>query len=254
MSTQATISANLVSLGFTNASQSAIYNKIAEALGTVIDNTLTEFTNTETSIVSTISNKNYGKSGYYTAKALAFQYGDNLTPSADDLDPTYAVIDTTKQIVKQAAFESLGAQLFLKVATVDINGNTAPLSADQLTAFSNYFLNFEIPGRPITIISANANILSFNAICTYNSAYDFATMQANIANMLNTFMQSFALGGKFIAGNLSDYLKTNVPGIVDFYIYNTTVDAVSFLGSTALNSGYFNYITNITNNITYQAG
>jgi hypothetical protein len=48
MATQDQISANLILLGFDNPSNAAIYNKIAEAFGLIIDSTLTELNNSET--------------------------------------------------------------------------------------------------------------------------------------------------------------------------------------------------------------
>eukprot|EP01037_Dinobryon_pediforme_P011474 gene11474-11570_t len=44
-----------------------------------------------------------------------------------------------------------------------------------------------------------------------------------------------------IAGELQDYIKQNVPGVKDYYIYNTTIDGLPFNGFTDLSSGYFNY-------------
>ena len=254
MSTQATIQANLLSLGFNNTSQTAFINKIAEGLGTIVDNTLQEFTNTQASILSVISAQRYGKSAYYTAAALAFQYGDDLTEDANG-NPVYPTIDTSKQIISQAAFENIvsgnSAQLFIKVATQDVTGNLIPLSIPQLAAFSAYFLNFEIPGLPITIISNAANVLSFNATCSYYATYNLATLQTNLMAALTSFMQTFAFDGVFYNGDLEDYIKANVPGIRNFYINNTLIDGVAFNGSTTLASGYFNYVANIINNVTF---
>lgn len=255
MPTQQTILANLTALGFNNPSQAAFTNKIAEGLGIIVDNTLTEFANTQTSILNIINSQRYGKSGYYTSVALAFQYGDNLTIDPITLDDVYAVIDSTKQIVKRAAFENLAAtgssQLFLKIATIDNIGNLVALSAIQLEAFKNYFVNFEIPGLPVSIVSNDANALSFNANSTYFATYDLPTLQTNLANALTTFRQTFAFDGIFYAGDLEAYIKTNVPGIRDFYLFNTLIDGAAFSGNTILASGYFNYISTILNNINY---
>ena len=254
MSTQATIQSNLLALGFTNTSQAAFINKVAEGLGVIVDNTLQEFTNTEAAILSIISNQRYGKSSYYTASALAFQYGDNLTQDSNG-NPVYSDIDTSKQIIAQAAFENIvsgsTSQLFLKIATTDISGNIIPLSTAQFSAFQAYFNNFEIPGLPVTVISNDANLLSFNAICTYYATYDLATLQSNLTAALTSFRQTFAFDGVFYCGDLEDYIKANVPGVRNFYISNTLIDGVAFSGSTTLGSGYFNYITNILTQILY---
>ena len=252
--TTTAIQANLTALGFTNPSQAAIYNKIAEALGIPIDNTIQEMTNSENNILSIISNQRYGKAGYYTAKALAFQYGDDLIVDPTTLQDVYATINPLNQIVTQAAFEELvsgnSSQLFLKIAASDpLTGNLIPLTAPQLAAFINYFVNFEIPGLPITIISAAGNILSFQAIATVLATYDLAELQTALATALTTFDKTFPFNGEFYTGQLQNYINTNVPGMKDFYVYNTALDNVPFAGSISMPSGYFNYLSTIIPNI-----
>jgi hypothetical protein len=77
------------------------------------------------------------------------------------------------------------------------------------------------------------------------------TLQTNLLNALNAFRNSFAFNGEFFAGDLQAYIKSNVPGMRDFFINNTTIDGAPFAGSQNLASGYFNYIDNIQNNIVY---
>jgi hypothetical protein len=256
MATQDTIKANLISLGFDNASTSALYNKVAEAVGVTVDTTITEIGNSENRIFNIINTQRYGKSGYYTSKALAFQYGDDLIVDPVTLDFVYAVIDSTKQIISQAAFEEFttgnSSLLYLKIAALNATtGLLQPLTTPQFSAFQNYYVNFEIPGLPVTLINSPGNILFFNATATYYATYDLPTLQTNLINALNAFRNSFAFNGEFFAGDLQAYIKSNVPGIRDFFIYNTTIDGAPFAGSQNLASGYFNYIDNIQNNIAY---
>ena len=247
--TQQQINSNLIALGFSNPSQAGIFNKIAEGLGIIVDNTLTEFANTQNTIVATITNKNYGKAGYYTAYALAFQYGDSLAIDSNG-NYYYPTIDTTVQIIKQAAFTaSSGGDLFLKVATTDTTGNTIALSLAQYTAFVSYMKNFEIAGLPVNYISVPPNSLYFVANCTYYSSFDFTTLQNNVNTYLTLFMNSFTFNGTFYVTDLADYIKTNVPGVRDFYIGQTQIDSVPFTGNTILTAGYFNY--NTSNVINY---
>ena len=258
MSTQDTINANLKALGFNNIGTASIFQKTAQTVGITVDNTLNEISNSESIITNIINTQRYGKSGYYTGKALAFQYGDNLIVDPDTLDDVYAVTDPTKQIINQAAFEEIvsgnSSQLFLKIATIDqLTGDLIPLSTAQYNAFVNYFVNFEIPGLPVSIISTTGNILNFNGQVTYFATYDFPTLQTNFTNAITTFRQSFTFNGEFFDGDLAAYLKANVPGIRDFYMYNSTIDGSPFNGSIKLPSGYFNYISTILSNITYAA-
>lgn len=256
---------NLLALGYSNSSAAAIYAKEAQAIGLVIDNTLAEFTNTENIITNLlISQYGLGKPLYYTENAKAFQYGDNLVintainpvTGAPYLNLIYPTIDATKQIVKQAAFETQaagnGLLLLLKIATLNaLTGLLEPLSIAQYNAFSSYFLNFEIPGLPVTIINTPGNILNFKATASYYAAYDLPTLQVNVSAALISFQQTFDFNGIFFAGDLQDYIKSTVPGIRDFYVYNTTLDGTPFSGNQPLSSGYFNYAAGINTNITY---
>jgi hypothetical protein len=254
------IAANLVAMGFDNPSQTALYNKIAQAVGILIDNTIQEFANSENNILNTITTQRYGKSGYYTAAALAFQYGDDLTVDPTTGNPVYATINPLNQIISQAAFEELisgnSSQLFIKVATTDpVSGNLEALSAPQLAAFIDYFVNFEIPGIPISIISLAPNVLNFLGIVTYYATYDQSELETNITAALTAFRQTFAFNGEFFAGDINDYMKQNVPGIRDFYSYDFTIDGTPFAGSQTLSAGYFNYLFDVTAlpNLTYTA-
>lgn len=248
MSSISQINNNLATLGFSNLSVTAIDEQIAIAVGQVLDNVIAEINNSESIITNLlISQQGYGKALYYTGIALAFQYGDNLeineainpVTGAPYLNLIYPTIDTTKQIISQAAFQQSG--FFLKVATTGISGGLAPLTAPQLTAFQAYMLNFEILDLPLNIISVPGNILFFTSTATYLSSFDLPTLQSNVLNALTTFQNTFALNGEFYVTDLEQYMQTNVPGMRSFFIDGTTLDAVPFSDFVALGSGYFNY-------------
>lgn len=249
------INANLATLGLSNPSQLALLNKIAQGLGIVVDNTIQEFSNSENRILASMSSKNYGKAGYYTGIALAFQYGDNLVTDPTTLDLVYAVINPQNQIINQAAFEEIvtgsNSQLFLKVATIDpLTGNLMPLSAPQLAAFISYYSNFQLPGLPISIISLPPNVLNFVGTVTYLKTYDLSTLQTAIQTALNTFKQAFPFDGVFYVGDLETQIRL-VPGVRDFFVTGTTIDGAGFSGNTALQAGYFNYPDGLFDSLTY---
>jgi len=219
-------------------------NKMAEAIAQAIDNTLTEITNSETIITDIITNKNFGHPQYYTDAALAYQTGVNLSIDPTTLRPYYATTTANLQIVKQAAFQEVvsgtAITLVLKVAKV-VSGSLAPLDSTEYSNFQSYMLNFEIPGLPLTIISGIPNSFAFTALITYNINYDFTTLQANIATALTTFATTFTFNGILDIYKFENYLVTNVAGVNSVYVSGTTIDTVSFSGSTALANGYFNY-------------
>lgn len=258
MSYISTILTQLQTLGFANPANNSIFYQIAQGLGQTLDNVITEFTNTQNSILTTINTQRYGKPGYYVGVALAFQDGYDLTPApAPDLDPTYVTIDTTAQIIKQAAFLSASdGTLSLKIAGQNsVSGSLIQLTAQQQSDFAAYFVNFEIPGLPVDIVCLPANIFSFFAICTYNAGYNLSNLQANLTSALIAFQTNFNTGnfdGTLFSDALSSYIEQNVPGINDFFVYNTTVDGAAFTGFTTLTAGYFNYLAIILSTITSQ--
>lgn len=250
------IYANLQALDFENPAVLAIFSKVAEALGIPIENTLTEIANSETSMLNIVNTKGYGKDDYYVTTALAFQLGDDLIENPITHKNVYAVIDASKQIIAQAAFEELGSdqerQLFIKIAKKDLtSGLLVQLTNDEYAAFSSYYGSFEIPGLPVSIVNKQANILSFAATMTYLKTYNLTTLQTNIQNALNAFRDSFQFNGVFYNQDLQDYLKTNVPGTRSLFLFNTTIDGAVFNGSITLEAGYFNYISNIFNQIQF---
>lgn len=254
--TQDQIYANLQALGFNDPAVLALFSTVARAVGIPIDNTLTEIANSQTSMLNIVNTKGYGKDDYYVSTALAFQLGDDLIIDPVTKKDVYAVIDPSKQIIAQAAFEELGSDqertLFVKIAKKDpVTGLLVQLTNDELAAFTSYYTTFEIPGLPVTIINKQANILSFAATMTFYKTYNLTTIQTNLQNALNTFRDTFQFNGEFFNGDLAAYVKTMVPGDRDFFITNTTIDGVAFNGSITLDAGYFNYISNIFNQIQF---
>ena len=264
MSSYNTILANIQAAmtELSNGSVSAIYKKIAEAIGQVIDTVLSEIANTQTIITNIVTNQSYGKSNYYTDAALAFQYGDDFIPDGNG-NYYYAVIktDPSVRIITQVAFINTSLGLQLKVATTDPStGLLIALDGSQLAAFIAYMGLFEIPGLPLLITSIAGNTLAFNMTITYNAAYNLSTIQNNVLTALNNFQSTFTFNGVFYNYQLENYLVQNVPGVADVFISGTTIDGSSFSGNTSLTSGYFNYASPINNgslvpgyiNITYQ--
>lgn len=252
MSSKDTILSNLAALDFSNPSDVAAFNLMAQGIGDFVDVILIEFQNTINTILNVINTQRYGKSGYYTTVAKAFQDGDDLVPAVGTLDPTYAVIDPTKQIVKQAAFQNNSGSLSLKIAAQDaITGLLVPLTAPQLADFIAYFINFQIPGIPVSVVSLPANLFGFTAVCTFNAGYNLTNLQNSVQLALSTFVSTFPFNGVLYSDQLSDYIKEKVPGVVDFYISGTLIDGTGFAGSTVLTAGYFNYVVNILSQISY---
>jgi hypothetical protein len=236
---------------FSSTSAVSLARKIADAMAPIIDNTLSELIDTQTIIQNIINNQRYGRSGYYTSKALLFQYSSSadqiLTPDPVTNDPEYAVIDTTLQIISQAAFDVSGSNiLILKVAA--LSGTTlGPLTTLQMNDFKSYFTNFEIPGLPVQIISTTGNVINFIPSIIYSASTDLAALQSAIQSAIIAYQNTFPFNGYFYCDGiygLTNYLIANVPGLIDVSLSGCTVDVNPFFAPniyTKLLSGYFLY-------------
>jgi hypothetical protein len=243
--------ANLMALGFDNPSIGGIYKQVATVIQAVVDTIAAEIADNVTLFTNLITQKTYGKGGYYVIQAKAFQFGDNLLINTTDGTFYYQTIDTTKQIITQASYfwdKTINYQS-LKVATQDTGGNTIALQPNQLAAFVSYMNNFILAGIPLQILSLPPNVIIYTATLTYYSTYDLSTLQTNFAAAQKAFQNNFTFNGVFYQNDFTDYIKANVPGVRDFFLNTTTIDGVPFVGETTLQSGVFS-ISN-TSSITY---
>jgi hypothetical protein len=240
-----------------NQSAAAFVQTIGRNVAIAIDNTNSELKNTQTIIQNIIGGQRYGRSGNYVDRALAFQYGDDLIEDSITHDFEYVLIDPTKQIIKQAAFQidnSGGGQILsLKVAAYDNTNKLRALTTEEKSSFDGYMIQFEIPGLPIYKSSVPPNILDFTAAVTYLGTYDRNKVINGVISLLYTFRDTFKFNGTLYTNDLEDYLKGNVPGIRNVSLFNTKIDNTIYIESINLLSGYFDYIDSIANQITYTA-
>ena len=243
-----------------NPSKVAIFEKIANSISPVFDNTNAEIINTENIITNIIALKQPGKSSWYTQQALLFEY-DLVNSIGVDLsiDPIsnqniYSNPDTTKQIIKVAVFSEV--DMTLKVAFEDTDGKlkALPTSAPDLkTLFDNYFVAVaEWAGLPIIKVSNNPNLLVFVATIVYYPSYDLISLKAGVLAALTSFqLNNQSNDGKFYVNDLSDFIKATVSGIRNMAISDTTLDSVSFDGEVTLLNGYFDYDGDVSTFLTY---
>lgn len=241
----------------TNTSAAAFDEKIASAIAPNIDNTISEIANSESIITNIIGSQRYGRGGYYQQKALEYQEGVDLTVDAN-LNPVYASVDTSKLLIKQAAFDTASSGnnqiLTLKVAALDTDTNSLrALTTEEKEGFDNYFVLFEIPGLPVNKVSLDANIFDFSAKVTYYATYDFNNIVNEITSQLYNFRNTFNFNGVLYVNDLETYLKSNIPGIRNVSLSNTTIDGDSFENEVVLLSGYFDYPAGILTGFTYVA-
>lgn len=233
-----------------STSKTSFIQLVAAALSVTIDNTLSEQINSQNVISDIIGKQRYGRSGYYTKKALAYQDGDNLIPDPITLYPIYETIDETKKIIKQAAFDP---DLFvLKVAYINPEtGELDALPSDKKAAFDNYFLQFEIPRLPVTKLSNSPDILNFDPSFTYYGNYSLTDIKTGVAAALIDFKENFEFNGILFINDAEDYLKQNVPGLRNVTLSNCVITdpvqgVIAFTSKTVLPSGYFKFDSSIS--------
>ena len=247
----------------TNNSGTSLEVKIASALAPIIDNTLTEITNSEQLIQNTITLQKYGHAQYYTDKSKAYQVGVDMAVDANG-NYYYSSINTALLLIKQAAFEiqTSGStqMLSLKVAAFDSDGNklralTSGIGS-EMEAFNNYFKYFEIPGLPVSIISLGPNIYNFSATVSYYNQYNLGSITDSVLAGIINFRNNFEFNGELFVNDLEGYLKSTIPGIRNVSLINNTITntngtVIPFTNSITLQSGYFNYPDNIATAFTY---
>lgn len=101
---------------------------------------------------------------WYVTKAKQFQNGDNLVIDTD----TYALIDTTKQIISYAAAVEVNEGVRLKIAKND-GTDLTNLTSGELTAFTTYMQLVKDAGVFLNITSGVADHLKLDLGIYYNA-------------------------------------------------------------------------------------
>ena len=126
---------------------------VAAACAALLEHMFDWFTEDVDNIVD---NERYGRKGWYEKTAKAFQYQDG-DGTDYELNIDTGVYDTVvddsdeARIVKHASAEATnGIGVRLKVAKED-NGALAPLTSDELAAFTTYINRLKPAGVPVTV-------------------------------------------------------------------------------------------------------
>lgn len=252
----------------TNTSSASLWQRMLSAIYLMIDSLRREIRNTISLIKMWVVMGRYGTRGYYERTARAFQYGDNLLLN-DTYTPYYATIDTTKQIIAQAAAEEIVstvtideqeyqfASVLLKVATSS-NGTLQPLSEEQLSAFTIYMSNFTLLGIPLQIFSSSPDMLQFDSIkITLAPEYDESATSQQVVQAFYAFRDQSTFDGTLYLSNLTAYILANVPGVIDVYLDGAQIQPFGgdftpiANGQTSLKAGYFDYSNDLETFITY---
>ena len=162
-----------------------------------------------------VNEDRYGRKGWYEKTAKAFQYQDgNGTDYQLDIDTgEYAVTDEEARIVKHASAEATnGIGVRLKVAK-ESDGALAPLTSDELAAFTTYINRLKPAGVPVTVISRNPDRLAVELAVYYDPlVFNAATALQKVKETISGYLNSIEFNGEFVTMTMVDWLQS-VPGL-----------------------------------------
>jgi len=138
-----------------------------------------------------------GITQWYAATSLEFQYGYDLIFDRTTKQLGYSVEDTDAQIVELAAADVESGQTTIRAAKLTA-GVAEKLSALELAAFTEYWVQRRFSGTAINIISVDPDLMKCYLTVTYNPLLldntgtllsDGATKP--VEDAIDTFLQEF---------------------------------------------------------------
>ncbi|MFN8238646.1 MAG: hypothetical protein U0T77_10800 [Chitinophagales bacterium] len=148
---------------------------------------------------------------WYKTKALAFQYGDTLVDSDE-----YAVIDVTKQIIKQVAIEEGDRKIVVKIATLDGDTLVKIDDINKVNAFASYMDDVKDAGTLLEIVNEDADKLKVELEYYYDALLvkdDGTTIIGGVnvvEKAIKDYLNNFEFNGTFDINNLTDYIQKAV--------------------------------------------
>lgn len=140
---------------------------------------------------------------------LKFQYGDTLSFNTVTAKYFYAVIDTTKQIIKRCAVISAGGITSIKVAKEDGSGNPIALTSAELTAFTTYVQRIQWAGSNIlNPTTANSDKLNAPMTVYYNGIVPLATIKTIVQSAFNEYLKNLPFNGEYSINKHGDYVES----------------------------------------------
>ena len=182
-----------------------------------------------------------GTARWLRNQALLFQYGDILVWSNNKYQ--YALIDSTKQIVKRCAVVDAGGILYIKVAKL-VDNIPEKLSSAELLAFTEYINKIKFAGTICSIINIDADLLKLN----FTINYDPLVLKANgelinsettiypVEDAINNYIAGIEWNGTFNITKCIDAIQS-VVGVVDPIL--TSGEGKAYNGAyAAINQNY----------------
>ena len=162
------------------------------------------FTSFKEHINEVFAKNQHGTLLWWIEQIKAFQYDNTLEFLSGVFK--YAIIDETKQIVKQVALESRYPLVLFKVANED-NGNLIPLDSSQKTALESYIAKIKFPGTYTQVISQPADNLRLNYRVYFDAQLIQLDIETEIIETVNSYLANIVFNGQFSITELTDELQ-----------------------------------------------
>ncbi len=197
---------------------------------------------------------------WYAELILKFQLGDVVVILNGKAQ--YAVVDTTKQIIKKVSVVSSAGTLVIKVAK-EVAGELVKLTNEELLAVTAYLNKTQYAGVFTQIQSMDADLFKPKHNIYYDAQIPLATMKTNVNAAIINFTKTFNnenFNGQFAAIKYVDDLQkvAGVKDVENLQLLFKSTSMLSFVNITRVyspESGYIkidpSYDLNNLTNINY---
>jgi len=166
---------------------------------------------------------------WYHKISLEFQYGDSLVFDEETQQFVYPEIDESKRIVKYAACRDLGGMVYVIASKDNGSGAPAPLSADELTAFTSYLQE----RKPAGVLLQAASFSPDQVQVSMTIQYDPQVLMADgrlitdpsiypVEDAINAYLGNIVYGGDLNKTKLVDAVQA-AAGVRDVVLSGVSV-------------------------------
>lgn len=238
-------------------SNGSIEQKIIDVVGTYADSEVIERENTLTTIRTALAEQKVTSVEYYRRKAVEYQAGDTLEFDPVNFGAKYPIIDTSKQIVKQACIVGEFPDFALRVNKIGDDGHLTTLNETELADFKTYFAEFQPLGLSLAVESRPvAKITDPDMVVYIQSGYEANEVATQINAAFTATESILRKTNKVTTSELVDIVQS-VQGVVavgfssnlkaeDTDIFGSLRTILPYKGLFGLTTNAFKFDTQIT--------
>lgn len=217
--------------GLTSTSKTAEYNLwmwISAAVAVIMDGI---WQDRQDEITLKIDNGIPGTDRWYQLELFKFQYGDSLLWDATTGKYYYAVVDTTKQIIKRCAVISSGGITAIKVAKLS-GSNPVALAGAELTAFAVYVQQTQWAGAKIAPpVSLPSDKLNAPMTVFYDGTKKIADIKATVQAAFIDYLANVPFNAQYSINKHGDWIESASADLkeVNMGVVQAKADAGSYV-------------------------